>query len=430
MASLSTNEKNGFKTIQFKARDGKRRSIRLGKMTAKLANAFKLRVEYLISSQLTGNPPDSETSQWLTSLDDSHYEKLVSVGLVPQREKQNQLLGQFLDDYINGRDDVKKSTIEHLTRSALNLKEFFGHLLPLTAITSADAEDFQRYLVRSGLSENTVRRRCGRAKQFFNYAKKKRLITENPFDDLKTNVGANREKMYFLKREDADKIVEACPDNEWRLLFVLARYGGLRCPSESLSLQWSHINWEKEKIVVPSPKTEHHEGGASRIIPLFPEIRPYLEIAFDQAEPGTKYVITRYRSKNSNLRTQFLRIIRQAGLEAWVKPFQNLRSTRETELMNDYPIQVVCEWIGNSQLVAQKHYLQVTDEHFKKAVQKAVQHTAEMAGNSSQEVNTAHEKSPDLQGLASSCCSLQVYKAPPVGLEPTTKRLTAARSTN
>ncbi len=39
--------------------------------------------------------------------------------------------------------------------------------------------------------------------------------------------------------------------------------------------------------------------------------------------------------------------------------------------MNDFPIQVVCEWIGNSQLVAQKHYLQVTDEHFKKAVQKS-----------------------------------------------------------
>ncbi len=59
-------------------------------------------------------------------------------------------------------------------------------------------------------------------------------------------------------------------------------------------------------------------------------------------------------------------------LEPWVKPFQNLRSTRETELMNDFPIQVACEWIGSTQLVAQKDYLQVTEEHFKKAVQNAV----------------------------------------------------------
>ena len=46
---------------------------------------------------------------------------------------------------------------------------------------------------------------------------------------------------------------------------------------------------------------------------------------------------------------------------------------RETELCETYPIHVVCSWIGNSTTVANKHYLQVTDEHFEKAVQKAVQ---------------------------------------------------------
>ena len=79
--------------------------------------------------------------------------------------------------------------------------------------------------------------------------------------------------------------------------------------------------------------------------------------------------------------------------------FQNLRSTRETELMNDFPAHVVCGWLGNSQPVAEKHYLQVTDEHFEKAVQIAVQHTAETARNASQVVNTGNSKSPDLQGF-------------------------------
>ena len=32
------------------------------------------------------------------------------------------------------------------------------------------------------------------------------------------------------------KVIEACPDGQWRLLFTLARYGGLRCPSEILAL--------------------------------------------------------------------------------------------------------------------------------------------------------------------------------------------------
>jgi len=32
-----------------------------------------------------------------------------------------------------------------------------------------------------------------------------------------------------------------------------------------------------------------------------------------------------------------------------------------------FSLLVVCQWIGNSQPVAMKHYLQVTDEHFREA---------------------------------------------------------------
>jgi hypothetical protein len=42
----------------------------------------------------------------------------------------------------------------------------------------------------------------------------------------------------------------------------------------------------------------------------------------------------------------------------------NPRSTRQTELGEEFPLHVVCAWIDNSQPVAAKHYLQVTDEHF------------------------------------------------------------------
>jgi hypothetical protein len=80
-----------------------------------------------------------------------------------------------------------------------------------------------------------------------------------------------------------------------------------------------------------------------------------------------------YRDTNTNLRTQLLRIIKRAGLKVWPKLFQNLRSTRQTELEELFPSHVVCAWIGNSEKVARKHYLQVTDEHFAKAVQNPVQ---------------------------------------------------------
>jgi hypothetical protein len=154
----------------------------------------------------------------------------------------------------------------------------------------------------------------------------------------------------------------------------------MRCPSEHLALRWGDVDWEHNRMTVRSPKTEHYEGKGSRLVPIFPELLPYLRDAFELAEPGTEFVIARCRDGNVNLRTQFERIIRRAGLQPWPKLFHNLRATRETELAESFPLHVVCAWIGNSQATAAKHYLQVTDEHFDRAIgippgalQKAVQ---------------------------------------------------------
>lgn len=59
--------------------------------------------------------------------------------------------------------------------------------------------------------------------------------------------------------------------------------------------------------------------------------------------------------------------MKRVGLKPWPKTFQNLRSTRETELAEEYPLHVVTAWLGNSEPVAAKHYLQITDDHFRSA---------------------------------------------------------------
>ena len=119
---------------------------------------------------------------------------------------------------------------------------------------------------------------------------------------------------------------------------------------------------------MPSPKTEHHEGKDSRILPMFLKLRPLLLAAWGEARNGAEHVISRYRGGNATLRTQLERILRRAGIEPWPKLFQNLPATRQTELAERYPIHVVCAWIGNSAATTQEHYLQVTDEHFEQAV--------------------------------------------------------------
>ena len=244
-----------------------------------------------------------------------------------------------------------------------------------------------------------------------------------------TSVRENKAREFFVLPEMAAKILEACPDSQWRLIFALCRFGGLRCPSEHVMLRWGDVDWANCRFTVHSPKTEHHEGHESRVVPIFPELRPYLEAAFDDAAEGTEFVITRYRDANVNLRTQFERIVRKAGLEPWPKPFQNLRSTRETELAETFPIHVVCAWIGNSESVAKKHYLQVTDDHFNRAA-KAVQNAVQQATDLGSTLRQGPEATPDIPREICNSAEILNILAPPQGLEPWTSGLTVRCSTN
>src|SRR6185312_1959291 len=65
--------------------------------------------------------------------------------------------------------------------------------------------------------------------------------------------------------------------------------------------------------------------------------------------------------------------------------------SRQTELAAEYPIHVVCEWIGNSAAIASKHYLTVREDDFERAaksgavaVQNAVQQGPARPGDTTQ----------------------------------------------
>ena len=162
---------------------------------------------------------------------------------------------------------------------------------------------------------------------------------------------------------------------------ALARWGGLRCPSEVLRLTWQDVDFEHDRFVVHASKTASHADGGVRTVPMFPELRPLFQDAFDNAREGDVSCITRYRDQEANLRTQLTKIIRRSGVEPWPKLFQNLRSTRETELfkMTGGNVKAVCTWIGNSPAVAMEHYAQLTEADMKEAARMSLLNDAEIS---------------------------------------------------
>ena len=402
--------------VQFVMPDGRRQSIRLGKMSQRSAEAIKLRVEHLVAAKLTGHAIDDETARWVAGLEDHLHQTLALTGLVQARESTS--LGPFIRQYIAGRKDVKRSSVLPLEQVKRSLVEFFGGNRNLRDITPGDADEW-RMSLRESLAPSTVSRRVKYAKQIFAFATRKKLISDNPFGHLKAGSRVNKDREFFVTQEMAQRVLDACPDHEWRLIFALSRYGGLRCPSEHLRLRWTDIDWEHERITVHAMKTEHHQGKGTRLVPIFPELMPYLREAFERAGTGAEHVISRYRCSNVNLRTQLERIIARAGLKPWPRMFQNLRSTRQTELEERFPSHVVCAWIGNSIKVAEKHYLQVTEDHDRRALQNAVQHLHAPGRKESQPTR----KTP---GISTPCEVLQAgatAEIGPEGFEPPTKGL-------
>lgn len=160
-----------------------------------------------------------------------------------------------------------------------------------------------------------------------------------------------------------------CPNAEWKLLFGLARYAGLRVPSESHLLTWSDVDFERCRLTVRSPKTEHHPVHDQRIVPITPKLAPLLQARFDESEPGDERLIT-VGGKGTGMTRRVQAIIKRASVEPWPRLWQTLRASCEKEWANTFPQYAVSKWIGHSIHVSGRHYANaVPDEIFDRAAE-------------------------------------------------------------
>ena len=428
MASVSTDS-NGNRRILFTNRDGQRKTVYVGAMPKKQAETVCTKIEALNAAKVAGVAPADEVSRWTAGIGDDLHEKLLSIGLVePRGNVSGVRIGEFVESFIAARLDVKPGTVMNYRACQTKLLAYFDANTFLASVTPLDADRFRSWLKGDkqtkggmGLNENSVRSIVKNAKLIFGAAVKGRLLIENPFHGHKTAVSANKERQEFISRETFERVLQACPSSKWRAIASLCRFGGLRCPSEVLSLRWDDVDFERGRMRVRSSKTEAHDGGGIRDVPLFPEVRRALEELFLEPDGGELVIPIANRDRTTNLRTTFEKINRRAKVEPWGKLFQNLRSSRETELAQEHPIHLVVAWLGNSLKVAQKHYLQVRDEDFELASQPTripTQYTSADPGNTSQAVMPINDKTPVLQGFAGTRGMVRNQKVPPAGFEP------------
>jgi len=422
MASISTSKTTGRRVVQFVAPCGTRRTISLGQVSMKQAQGVARHVDDLLASALTGHGISRDTAVWLAGISGTLRAKLAKAGLIEQAEVAK--LGPFVSGYLNRREKiVKPQTLVRLRQTERALVSYFGESRLIKTITAGDAEDFRDHLTGKGLAENTVRKHIANARGWFTYARKRRLIDENPFEGLPATVGASSGTSY-ISETDAEAVMNAMPTAEWRLLFALCRWGGLRIPSEAKALRWGDVDWALSRINVPSPKTEHHSGHEARVIPMFPQVEAPLRAVFERADEGELYVLPFLQGVTGTaLRKPLERAIKAAGLEVWTRLWHSLRSSRQTDLEERFPSHVVCKWMGNSESIARRHYLRVTDQHYAKALHYPTQQATASHSKAS------HEQQPepapeatndDMQQEEAWCDDTELVPMIAGGLEPPT----------
>jgi len=425
MASKSRDKKGNY-TFQFML-EGRRRSLRMGKMPERDAVAFNRRVEDLLAAKLTAGSFSPDLAAWVSSLPEETYDRLVRVGLVePRKRGGRKRVAEWVREYIAGRGDAKDSTLCNMWQAARSLVEYLGEEKLLGELTAADGEGYACFL-RQRLSEATVRRQCGRAKQFLNAAVRARLLKRNPWSSLRSADCSNRKRDHEVRPETVERLLRACPDAEWRVIVALAYYAGLRTPSETLAVRWVDVDWADKWLRVHASKTARESGGGVRDVPICPAMEKVLLEAHGEASEGAEYVITRYRSGRANLRTQFLRIARRAGVETFPKPFQNMRATCETNwLAAGVPECQVSEWIGHKVGVGRRHYHQQRAEWAERIKRGAAESAARALQNPMQQqsaqectekngepqVSQSQELCTSMQMAAAECASVQQPESP------------------
>jgi integrase len=263
MASI-VSDPNGYKRILFHNKDNRRKPIYLGKCSMHYAERIKTRVELLNNAICSSQPLDLDTAKWVGDISDALHKKLAKAGLVTPREKakagEPKRLGEFIDGYIAGRTDAKRMTIVNLTMFRNRLTAFFGAEREIASIKRSDADAFAVNL-KTMYAPATFGRTIKGCRQLFMAACRADIITRNPFDGIKAGSHTDKDRQRFIPRADIDRLIEACPDAEWRLIVALSRYGGLRCPSEHMALTRADVDWARDRfrciatVIFPHPPT-------------------------------------------------------------------------------------------------------------------------------------------------------------------------------
>jgi integrase len=357
VASLTheTKPRNGWRLRAYHAADSSRRfSIWLGEIPAREAQTIQRHVEAVIDSQKFGTPMPGETQRWLGKIHEALRTKLTPV--LGTARSVTQAVDQYLAWAAREHKPSTVAAIESTLRQ-------FGHEFGRSQMRSLAAEDVDRWLFTRNVAANTTAKHAKHLKTWIAWCRRCGFVDGL---ELKTSSAIRRGDKDYISQDLFTQLVDAMPDRYDRAALGIARWSGIRVPSE-LGILTNDIDWDKRTLTIEDRKRSKRASRGPpmrRVMPLYPELVPWIELVWDHRNEyllppigggGELAFAARVRSRRDRL-----------GL-TWPRLFHSLRATRETELIAQFGMHAACEWIGNSASVAREFYELITDETWAKA---------------------------------------------------------------
>ena len=177
-----------------------------------------------------------------------------------------------------------------------------------------------------------------------------------------------RGRRVFHTPEEVDKILNACPNDMWRLIVLLGADAGLR-RGEISELRWQDVDFQNNQLYIAPNKTIYH-----RFVPMTEALRNTLEIV--KKDAINEFVINagQYGThvRKDCLTKSYRLITKAAGVPSFL---HKLRHTFASHLVqNGVDLYVVSKLLGHSSIKMTEIYAHLLPDNFQRAVMNLPTH--------------------------------------------------------
>jgi len=228
---------------------------------------------------------------------------------------------EFLEGFLKAKEVSKKEgTLRSYKTTVGKFLAYAGKLSsqPIDKVKPDHIQGFVKARAADGTSPATIRQSIVVLRMIFKKAHKQQLCAVNPADTVETPEGESKAKVPFTVPE-VNKILKACPDEEWRTLVHLGFYTGGRI-GDCLDLQWEAFDLGTEpSVTFQQKKTGKNRKGWVKIA-IHRTLKERLEEwHLLKKAKATDYVLPSFAGKllggRAGVSTQFIEIMEKAGID-------------------------------------------------------------------------------------------------------------------